>query len=258
MGELTDHMCWDLYWKDARLPITVDRKSDPYYRTLDELFRIHLGRSHKRFLEVGCGSSKWLIYFFENFRYDVYGVDSSEKACNLSKMNMRLMGVPGEVLCSDIFDPPFHGPCFDVILSGGLIEHFTNPQAVLKRMVALLRPGGHLITSVPNIESIYWVIQKLIDKKVYEQHFKITIKALGSLYERLGLRIDVIRYVGSFDLFSIDWSRIRSRSKTWRTIGMPLVGKINGAINLGLKKSKIDFRSRVFSPFIIVIGYIPF
>src|SRR5207237_559742 len=43
---------------------------------------------------------------------------------------------------------------FDVIISTEVIEHLENPRAVFREFYRLLRPGGTLVLSTPNQESI--------------------------------------------------------------------------------------------------------
>ena len=49
-------------------------------------------------------------------------------------------------------------PCpdasFDAIISTEVIEHLENPRAVFREFSRLLRPGGHLLLTTPNQESI--------------------------------------------------------------------------------------------------------
>jgi SAM-dependent methyltransferase len=145
--------------------------------------------------------------------------------------------------------------CFDVIFSGGFIEHFASPALVLDKIVDLLKPGGYLITTVPNLESVYWVIQRIIDKDLYQQHIKITKSELTGFYKSSGLVLDVVRYVGSFDLFAVDWSRLRSTSNFLSDYAMFLVGKTNASVNRVLHRVSNDCNSRLFSPFIVAIGH---
>ena len=49
---------------------------------------------------------------------------------------------------------PCRDASFDAIISTEVIEHLENPRAVFRELSRLLRPGGHLLLTTPNQESI--------------------------------------------------------------------------------------------------------
>jgi len=103
-------------------------------------------------LDVGC-SKGFLSYFFKKHNFDAYGIDLSSKACSFA----RKIGV--NAIASDLLN---YNPNkkFDVITIIDLIEHVDEPQKVLKKANSLLKKGGLLIVSTPNIKSFYSKISK--------------------------------------------------------------------------------------------------
>jgi SAM-dependent methyltransferase len=63
----------------------------------------------------------------------------------------RRFGV--EVVVSDAVSPGVRGS-FDVITMWHVLEHLPDPRAALDRAASLLRPGGTVIVSVPNNDSL--------------------------------------------------------------------------------------------------------
>src|SRR6266446_10868595 len=65
---------------------------------------------------------------------------------------------------------PFSGRSFDYITCLEGLEHIENPQQAMREFSRLMRPGGHLIVSVPNIlnieERLKWLVYG------YTSHFK--------------------------------------------------------------------------------------
>jgi SAM-dependent methyltransferase len=57
------------------------------------------------------------------------------------------------VHCEDVehFDLPYHSNTFDALILSEVLEHLVNPGAVLRRLVATLKPGALIFASSPNI-----------------------------------------------------------------------------------------------------------
>jgi 2-polyprenyl-3-methyl-5-hydroxy-6-metoxy-1,4-benzoquinol methylase len=53
---------------------------------------------------------------------------------------------------------PFADASFDVVLSSEVIEHLENPRAIFREWWRLLRPGGWVICSTPNNESVRSIV----------------------------------------------------------------------------------------------------
>jgi SAM-dependent methyltransferase len=56
--------------------------------------------------------------------------------------------------------PLLHGP-FDAIVYGDVLEHLSDPRAVLQALDQTLTPGGTVIVSVPNVAHL-WVRLSLL------------------------------------------------------------------------------------------------
>src|SRR5262245_10442401 len=80
-----------------------------------------------RLLEVGCGASLALSDMASEFGFCVTGIDYTEAACEKARAHLARQGTAGEIICADFFDPPENlRESFDVVLSSGLVEHFTE------------------------------------------------------------------------------------------------------------------------------------
>jgi 2-polyprenyl-3-methyl-5-hydroxy-6-metoxy-1,4-benzoquinol methylase len=106
----------------------------------------------KRVLDVGC-SSGYLARPLTERGCTVVGIELDEAAATAARE------VCAEVLVGDIetLDLPFPDGSFDVILCGDLIEHLRDPQRFLGRTRPLLRSGGRLVLTTPNVAN--WTIR---------------------------------------------------------------------------------------------------
>jgi len=134
------------------LSVVYDEGSHPYTEYPKKLCH-YLFQSFKlqpgmKMLEPGCGRGEFLRNFQE-LGLDVYGVDISEEAKEFStSYPVDICDVENEVL-------PFEDSTFDVIYSKSFIEHLYYPERFLKEAYRVLKPGGKLITLVPDWESNY-------------------------------------------------------------------------------------------------------
>ena len=49
------------------------------------------------------------------------------------------------------FSSAFHGERFDVVIYGDVLEHLIHPEEVLQRTTTILKPGGYVAASIPNV-----------------------------------------------------------------------------------------------------------
>jgi SAM-dependent methyltransferase len=149
--------------------VRLDRQLAQMLLTLVERGTPASGRA--RVFEAGCGNSLWLPYLGREMKCEIAGVDFSELGCALARQNLEAFDVPGEILRRDFFeyvrDSP---PLCDVVVSFGFIEHFPNVWGILETMMGLLRPGGLMFATVPNLAGVYGRLQSPIDRAVLEQH----------------------------------------------------------------------------------------
>jgi SAM-dependent methyltransferase len=100
-----------------------------------------------RLLDVGSGRGRFLAAA-KAAGWDVVGIELEPSLAEGSASNL---GVP--VVVGDAVTATVHGP-FDVITMWHVLEHLPEPRAALDRAASLLRPGGTLIVSVPNSDSL--------------------------------------------------------------------------------------------------------
>ena len=102
--------------------------------------------SEKRVLDVGC-SSGYLARPLAARGCTVVGLELDPDAAEEAR------AVCEEVLVGDVetMELPFGLGSFDVVLCGDLIEHLRDPETFLRRVLPLLREGGRLVLTTPNV-----------------------------------------------------------------------------------------------------------
>jgi len=83
---------------------------------------------------------------------------------------------------------------FDVILMLAVLEHFTGPETVLRRMVSLLAPKGRIIVTTPHPRGDrlhgYGARMGLCSSESHDEHYSLLDRAaLHQLASRCGCRV---------------------------------------------------------------------
>jgi 2-polyprenyl-3-methyl-5-hydroxy-6-metoxy-1,4-benzoquinol methylase len=157
--QLTDPGFWDNYWQNVSGWENVDVRRS-YDRGFDRAFRRWLTPdSNLKLMEIGCAPGRWLIYFHQQFGYQVSGCDSAPQAVEVTRANLEQAQVPGEVLLTDLMDASLPAAAYDIVVSLGVIEHFADPWPAITQHVRLIKPGGTLVLEMPNYTGLnaWWL-----------------------------------------------------------------------------------------------------
>lgn len=102
-----------------------------------------------RILDVGCGDGKFL-WALAPERWQRFGVEQSAES--VAMVRQRIPGL--NLVAGDIHSGELAPDTFDVLTFWHVLEHLQDPEAVLARAAALLRPRGWLFISLPCIDSL--------------------------------------------------------------------------------------------------------
>jgi SAM-dependent methyltransferase len=206
--ELTEVKFWEDFWANCSLPSEVD-ESQAFDRCLGRAIKKNLPILSGEVLEVGCAPGKWLAFMAKQFGLKPSGVEYSNAGMKATLENFRILNLaPDAIFTGDFFQmkPPRQ---FDVVMSLGFIEHFSDVDSVVQLHLEWLKPGGTLVLGVPNFRGIYAPIQQVLDRQILEKHNLgiMSLEYFQGLCVRFPLQPVSIDYVGSFDptLFFADY-----------------------------------------------------
>lgn len=155
----------------------------------DEYFEPLKGDGRK-LIELGCGGSAYLPFFAKRYGFEVHGIDYSEHGCKLAQEICQSEGVDAKIHCVDFFNPPDELiGAFDVVVSFGLIEHFTDTDETVLALKRYLKPGGVLLTVIPNMGGMAGILTRFFAKKIYDIHKVISPEELGVACMNAGLAV---------------------------------------------------------------------
>ena len=206
-----------------------------------EYFRIikkHLSKKDKTIIEVGCAPGSYLIKAHNKLGLTPYGVDYTENGQKLTQNNLSFNGIKKfEIFCSDVFDKKFqktHEGKYDVVFSNGFVEHFDDFKKTIESHVNLVRTGGKVVISIPNL-----------------------------LYFNKYLTIQEVNDICNLDTMELDFIRNNLPSN----LDIKYLGYYGGLLNLGVfffRNPFLEFLRKVFfagqrlilEPIFIFLSYI--
>ena len=111
--------------------------------------------SGQRLLDVGCADGS--IIAPQAGRLQAYGVDFSQSFVDLACAK-GIRAVAGDLTAT----LPFESDFFDVVFSGETMEHLIDTDRYLSEINRVLKPGGTLLLTVPNVRSIASIAMMLV------------------------------------------------------------------------------------------------
>ena len=131
---------WDAYWVDQGVTVTAKTMTQILDRIKLGYLRCILPTSG-RCLEVGAGSGRLSCWLAQG-GYRTICMDFSPNALKAAQLNYDSATVTGGFLAGDGFALPVQDQSLDIVLSTGLLEHFSDPTPIIREMVRVLKPGG--------------------------------------------------------------------------------------------------------------------
>src|ERR1700761_553674 len=134
---------------------------------------------------------------------------------------------------------------YDMVLSFGLIEHFSDTKAIIETHLQFLKPGGILFITLPNFTGVNGWIQRKFDLENYNKHniSSMNPKMLAETCKQLGLKNVESYYHGRFTVW-LENSSEKSAMAKRVTKAIWWAGKIATKI--------VPVESKALSPYIIL------
>ncbi len=159
----------------AKLDAGLATKQKRHDRQL-QLLAPHLdGGAGRRSLDFGCGRGAWLDAL-QAAGWDTAGIEPGPSQREIAGRRHRMI------------DAPPTEPEFDLIISNHVFEHLRDPMQTARALAGALRPGGHLLISVPDLSRLP-VHQDLTYVRGEVHIFSYTHAGMASLLGLAGLEV---------------------------------------------------------------------
>ena len=140
--EVTEY--YEAYWSDEGFN-PANRSLPAPLRTLFE----ETVESQARCVDVGCGDGTTTGHWLSRHAAEYVGVDVSANAVEAAQAR----GFQAQQV-DDSSTLPFEDASFDVATCIEVLEHVFEPHSTVREIHRVLKPGGVLIATVPNVA--YW------------------------------------------------------------------------------------------------------
>jgi len=238
MSDVAGKDYWNTLWK--QLP-PVQLYQGPVYEQHPVLVKFLSRATGAEAIEIGCGSGNYMVYIAKEFGYRISGLDYSNNM-DYVRANLELNGIrPVDLFNVDFLD--FRpSKKYDLVLSGGFVEHFDDYESVVRKHADLAKPGGLVVIIVPNLTHLHWVLCSICDHKTLKVHRFPLMRSntLRDTLEKSGLEVIHCEYHRTF-------------RPTYR---LPLIlDHFSRAIQKGLAMMRLDDIGNSFaSPYLISVS----
>lgn len=172
---------WDKQWAG----LLQGRFKDKKFRVSEAESRFNFFdlsiKNGDKVLDIASGLSDFLPLIQKKKKIEAYGLDFSSFAIEeMRKLFPEINWVEGDAL-----DTPFKDRFFDVVVAGETIEHFENPDLLIREIVRITKVGGTIVLSTPHIKGYeyhLWVFDDNDVRKLLEPYGEVEVKRVPTHY----------------------------------------------------------------------------
>jgi len=159
-------------------------------------------------LDVGCGAGEVCVDLaaIVGPKGRIAGVDLSEAMVEAARRTVSASACSVELGTASVYALPYADGAFDAVRAERVFQHLDNPEAALREMLRVTKPGGRLMLSDPDHGQAGLALDEPAQRRVYEALQRAMTKMivnphsgtrLRGMLVRAGLR-DVVQLVNSF------------------------------------------------------------
>lgn len=209
-NSLTKPSDWDEYFSNWHLSTNLYKH---YITSVMDKYVWHSPPG--KIFEIGSAGSRLLMRSALK-GWKISGIDFHQQGNavlrNFSKENNFKVGqIIDDDICSFDIENLYHK--YDVLISSTTLCHFNEPSLILNRWKNVVKPGGIILTVLPNLNCLTGKLMKRFDLNQWNKHKVFTAKEVDQFHEAANLKvITKAYYTGGFDIdFYTPWNKIKEQ-----------------------------------------------
>lgn len=158
-----------------------------------------------KLLDIGCAYGYYLD-IARLYGWDVTGIEIHEEAAKECVDNLKL-----NVKIGTIRDCDFQSESFDIITCWDLLEHLQDPQAFFEEANKILKPGGSICLTTPDISSLPAKVmgKRWMGYKSREHIYFFNKNILNKYFEKNGFTMKNCMHVGKYISKDLLFNRLK-------------------------------------------------
>ena len=194
--QITSEALSKLYEKNSSYYSHYADEITPAMQALIASYRVEIQNLEKiknggKLLEIGCSGG--LLLSLLGKQWEITGVDIDKNAITAAR---KRLGKRAQLIYAPLHKANLPNGTFDVVLMRAVLEHIPDPRSFLQIANQLLKPGGLVAITVPNISSLCGQLYKEYFRMVDPIHhiWYFSPKTLKLLLTSYDFKIDKITY----------------------------------------------------------------
>lgn len=141
--------------------------------------------NNKKILDIGCATGLFLEHM-KHRNWDTYGIEVCGSAADYGNRERGL-----NIFTGTIDQAPFKSNSFDIIHLSHVIEHINDPEKFIQKIFELLKPGGVVYCTTPNIDGLQAKLFKEKWRSAIADHIVLfSVKTLKRLFIQTGFVVN--------------------------------------------------------------------
>ena len=196
----TDKEYWESYYRDSPIRVETVKRIVGEYNTYWDKLIASCSRRPETIIEIGAYPGRYLACLADKYLLKPTALDYNSDVSKIEAC-FRAFGVSEYTLVQEDFLNYRPDRKYDLVLSNGFAEHFTNYDEVLDRHCSYLAPGGAMLIMIPNkrfLRKYYGLLTDRANLRIHNLDI-MRLEVFRNFGMRNHLKTEFIGYHGGFN-----------------------------------------------------------